>query len=68
MTAIKINKVKQTLGFFSMSIAWSLMNFLYSVYLTWKDGKADDIGVVIFWSGLFIAIAWAIFIIYPLHM
>lgn len=67
MTTIKINKVKQTLGFFSMTIAWSLINFLYSIYLTWKDGKADDIGVVIFWSGLFIAIAWAIFIIYPLH-
>lgn len=50
-----------------MTIAWSLMNFLYSIYLTWRDGKADDIGVVIFWSGLFITIAWAIFIIYPLR-
>ncbi|MDE3184984.1 MAG: hypothetical protein KGM16_16350 [Bacteroidota bacterium] len=67
MTTIKINKVKQTLGFFSMTIAWSLMNFFYSIYLVFKDGKADDIGVVIFWSGLFIIIAWAIFIIYPLH-
>lgn len=67
MTTIKLNKVKQALGFFSMTIAWSLMNFLYSVYLTWKDGRADDMGVIIFWSGLFITIAWAIFIIYPLH-
>jgi len=67
MTIIKINRVKQTLGFFSMAIAWSLMNFFYSVYLVLKDGKADDIGVVIFWSGLFITVAWAIFIIYPLQ-
>lgn len=43
------------------------MNLLYSIYLAARDGKADDIGVVIFWSGLFIIIAWAIFIIYPLN-
>jgi len=67
MTTIKINRVKQTFGFFSMIIAWLLMNFFYSIYLAFKDGKADDIGVIIFWSGLFIIIAWAIFIIYPLH-
>jgi len=61
-----MNKVKQTIGFFSMTIAWTLMNLIYSFYLTWKDGFADDIGVIIFWSGLFIVIAWAIFIIFPL--
>lgn len=49
-----------------MTIAWALMNLLNSIYLGWSDGKADDSGVVIFWSGLFIAIAWALFIIYPL--
>lgn len=67
MTTLKLNSVKQTLGFFSMTIAWTLMNFLYSIYLVSVDGKADDIGVVIFWSGLFITIAWAVFIIYPLN-
>ena len=66
MTVPKLNSVKQTLGFLSMTIALTLMNLLYSIYLTSKDGKADDIGVVIFWSGLFIIIAWSIFIIYPL--
>ena len=50
-----------------MTIAWSLMNIFYSIYLVFKDGKADDIGVNIFWSGLFVIIAWAIFIIYPLY-
>lgn len=67
MTTPKINSVKQTLGFFSMTIAWTLMNFLHSIYLVSVDGKADDSGVVMFWSGLFITIAWAIFIIYPLN-
>lgn len=62
----EMNRVKQTIGFFSMTIAWALMNLIYCFYLTWKDGKADDIGVTIFWSGLFIIIAWAIFIIFPL--
>lgn len=61
-----MNKVKQTIGFFSITIAWALMNLSYSFYLTWKNGKADDIGVIIFWSGLFIVIAWAVFIIFPL--
>lgn len=50
-----------------MTVAWTLMNLLYSIYLVSVDGKADDIGVVIFWSGLFITIAWAVFIIYPLN-
>jgi len=50
-----------------MTIAWTLMNVLYSIYLAARYGKADDIGVVVFWSGLFIIIAWAIFIIYPLN-
>jgi hypothetical protein len=67
MNTINLKKVNQTLGFFSMTIAWALMNLLYTFYLVWKDGKADDNGVVIFWSGLFIIIAWAIFIIWPLH-
>src|SRR5574343_1810336 len=67
MTTLQLNKVKQTLGFFSMTIAWTLMNLFHSIFLAWTDGKADDSGVIIFWSGLFITIAWAIFIIYPLN-
>ncbi len=67
MTIQKINKVKQTLGFFSMTIAWTMMNFLHSFYLTFKYSEADDSGFVISWSRLFITIAWAIFIIYPLN-
>lgn len=67
ITSENINSVKQTLGFFAMSLSWVLMNIFHSVYLVAEDGVADDSGVVIFWSGLFIAAAWAVFIIYPLH-
>jgi len=67
MTTDKIKKINQTLGFFSITIGWTLTNFLYSIYLGWTYGKATDSGVVLFWSGLFIYIAWVIFIIYPLN-
>lgn len=66
MTTQKINNVKQTIGFFSMTIAWTLMNIINSIYLVSEDERADDSGVIIFWSGLFIIIAWAVFIIWPL--
>lgn len=67
MMTHQLRKVKQTLGFFSMTIAWALMNLIHSICLAWTDGKADDSGVIIFWSGLFIIISWAIFIIFPLN-
>jgi len=66
MKTQKINRVKQTFGFLSTTIAWILMNLLHSVHLVWSDGKAGESGVIIFWSGLFITIAWAFFIIFPL--
>lgn len=50
-----------------MITAWALTSILYSIYLVWKDGNADDSGVVMYWSGLFITLAWATFIIYPLN-
>lgn len=66
MTIQNLNTVKQTFGFFAMSIAWTLMNVLNSLYQVSAHGKADDSEVVIFWSALFMALAWAIFIIYPI--
>ncbi|TVZ59232.1 hypothetical protein NA63_1759 [Flavobacteriaceae bacterium MAR_2010_105] len=66
MTTNKTNSIKQSIGFLSMTIAWTIMNLTNSIYIVWEDGEADDSGVIIFWSGLFIAIAWAIFIIWPL--
>lgn len=62
----KVNNVKQTIGFFSLTLAWAVMNLMNSIYIATEDGKADDSGVIIFWSGLFIFIAWALFVIWPL--
>jgi hypothetical protein len=67
MTNKKLNNVKQSIGFFSMTISWTLMNILNSIYITMEDGKANDSGVIIFWSGLFISISWVVFIIWPLR-
>lgn len=67
MTTDKIKNINQTFGFFSITVGWTLTNLLYSIYLGWTYGKATDSGVVLSWSGLFIYIAWAIFIIYPLN-
>lgn len=68
MNTEQVNKAKQTIGFFSMSVAWTLMNLINSIYLVIKFGKADDSEVIIFWSGLFMIIAWAIFIVWPLSL
>jgi hypothetical protein len=67
MTIQKLNKVKQTFGFFAMSIAWTLMNIFNAVYQVSANGKADDSEVVIFWSALFMTLAWAIFLVYPIE-
>lgn len=67
MDSLQVKKVNQTLSFVSMTIAWALMNFLNAIYLAYVDGKADESGVVIFWSGLFMVVAWAIFIVFPLR-
>jgi hypothetical protein len=66
MTEIK--KVKQTLGFFSMTIAWLLLNFLFIVYQIILDGRATDVWAMVFWTGIFMFIAWLFFIILPLHL
>ena len=63
----KDNNVKQTLGFFSMVIAWTAANIIHAIYYGLKEGKATDIEVMIFWSGLFMFIAWAVFVSYPLY-
>lgn len=66
MNIQEVSNVKQTIGFFSMTVAWTLMNIINSTYLVIKFGKADDSEVVIFWSGVFMVIAWAVFIVWPL--
>ena len=63
----KLEDVKQTIGFFALTIGWALMNIFNSIYIVLKDGKADDSGVIIFWSGFFILFSWMIFLIWPLN-
>jgi hypothetical protein len=67
MTTQKLNTVKQTFGFFAMSIAWTSMNILNSLYQVAAHGESNESEVVIFWSALFMTLAWAIFIIYPIN-
>ena len=58
---------KQTFGFFSITVAWTATMIIYAIFQALKYGKAQESGVIIFWSGLFVFIAWAIFIILPLE-
>jgi hypothetical protein len=54
------------LSFLSMAMAWSLVNIYHTLYDVTVYGKEDESGVMIFWSGFFICLAWAIFIVFPL--
>jgi len=64
----KPKNINQTLGFFSITVGWTLMILFYSIYLVVIDGRAKESQVIISWSGLFTYIAWAIFIIAPLNL
>ncbi|HEY4289173.1 MAG TPA: hypothetical protein VGN00_18855 [Puia sp.] len=61
------NKIsKQTLGFFSISVAWTTTMVICSIYQVIRFGKTQDIMMIVCWSGLFAFMGWAIFIIFPL--
>ena len=67
-TMTQIKKVNQTLSFFSMTVAWLVMNFLFIIYQFFLNGRATDILAMLFWTGIFIFIAWLLFIILPLNL
>jgi hypothetical protein len=67
MNIRKVNDVRQTIGFFAITLAWIVMNIANAIYIVIEDGKADDSGVIIFWSGIFIFITWIVFIIFPIN-
>lgn len=67
MNTTKIKNINLTLGLFSMIIAWVLMNIGNCIYLGTVNDVAEDSGVIMSWSGLFIIIAWAIFVVWPLN-
>jgi len=55
-----------TISFFSISIAYTFGLLFFSMIEAINNGRADDFGVIIFWSAIFEFIAWAIFLVYPL--
>lgn len=61
-----IKKVNLTISFFAITIAWILTNVLFSIYMVMKEGAANELGVTLSWSGIYIYLSWIIFLIYPL--
>jgi len=57
---------KQTLGFLAITLAWLTTMIVASVYQVIRYGKTEDLQVIIFWSALFVFIAWLVFIVPPL--
>lgn len=66
MTSVINNLPKQTLSFLSITVAWTATMILFTCYQVLQYGKTQDSGVIIFWSGLFVLIAWTIFLAFPL--
>lgn len=62
-----INKAKGPLSFLAISVAWDLSIVFIALQQGIADGRADDLGVIIFWSAIFVTIAWLIFILLPLR-
>ena len=54
------------ISFLSISIAYTIGLLFFTIVETLINGKADDFGVIIFWSAIFEFIAWLVFLIYPL--
>ena len=45
---LNVTKAKGPLSFLSISIAWTLSIIFYALYGGLIDGRADDLGVLIF--------------------
>lgn len=59
-TALK--QAISSISFLAILIAWSFGLLSFCAYELLTNGKVDDFGVIIFWSGLFELLAWLIFI------
>ncbi|HVU57606.1 MAG TPA: hypothetical protein VHD83_21230 [Puia sp.] len=58
---------KQTLGFFSISVAWMITMVILSYYEATYDSTLY-LGALIIWSAILVFIAWLVFIITPLAL
>ena len=54
------------ISFLSISIAYTIGLLFFTIVETLINGKADDFGVIIFWSAIFEFLAWLVFLFYPL--
>ncbi|MFD1096114.1 hypothetical protein [Salegentibacter chungangensis] len=54
------------ISFLSISIAYTIGLLYFTIAETILNGRADDFGVIIFWSAIFEFVAWLVFLIYPL--
>lgn len=61
-----MKKDSTTISFLSISIAYTIGLLFFAIVEAIRNGRADDFGVIIFWSAIFEFIAWAIFLVYPL--
>lgn len=57
-----MKKAIQTTSFLSILVAWSVSIVATGLFQIWMDGRVDDFGIIVFWSGLFDLLAWLIFI------
>lgn len=61
-----LKKDTTTISFLSLSIAYTIGLLFFAISESISNGRADDFGVIIFWSALFEFVAWAVFLVYPL--
>jgi len=52
-------------SFIIMMAAWLFMNLIYAFVTAIQSGKTNESGVILFWSGLYILLSWAVFILIP---
>jgi hypothetical protein len=61
-----VKKAVSSISFLSICIAYTIGLIFFAVQQVLSNGKVDDFGVIIFWSGLFELLAWVVFLRIPL--
>jgi len=61
-----VKKAITSISFLSICIAYTVGLIFFAVQQVIENGKVDDFGVIIFWSGLFELLAWVLFLRIPL--
>jgi hypothetical protein len=62
----KLNfKVNSNNSFIAIIAAWLIMNIGFAIITAIQYGKANDSGVILFWSGIYIVLSWVLFLWLP---